>query len=75
MNGNHASLRCLAGRRVKGGQQPVAVIKVDQDLLTVRYRRIMAQEMANGLQITANPGKGLAAEGRNDITGVIAGSS
>ena len=72
VNGDDAALRGAA-RRMKGPKKPVTIIKVDQDFVRGRGgRRVIAQEMAHCLQIAANPGQGLAAEGRHHGADIIA---
>ena len=76
VNGNHAAARSRPVGGMEGGQQAVAVIQRDQHLLAgIGRRRVMAQEMADRLQIAADPGKALAAKGRDHVTGVIADKS
>jgi hypothetical protein len=58
---------------MKSGKQPVPIFKINQHLARGwRWRRITAQEMANGLGITANPWKRLAAKRRDKVASIIA---
>ena len=61
---------------MKGGQQAVAVGKIDQHLIAgLRHRRVVPEKMPYGLQVAANPWKSLAAEGRENGAGIIANES
>ncbi len=49
---------------MKGGQQTVAVGKLDQHFLAgIGNRRVMAQVMSDGLQIATDPREPLTAKG------------
>ena len=72
VDGDDAAFRG-AMRRMEGGHEPVAVVEIDQDLGRGRgRRRVMAEEMPHRLQIAADPGQRLAAEGRHHGADVIA---
>ena len=61
---------------MKGGQQAVAVGKVDQHLIAgLGHRRVVPEKMPYGLQVAADPWKPLAAEGRENGAGIIANES
>ena len=67
-----ACLATLPGR-MKGGEQLVTIIQIKADVLRWRrWRGVVTQEMPDRLGIAANPGKGLAAKGRDAGAGIVA---